>query len=106
MNESEARAWSAHLDQTLPEPAPQNRRMSNAELLERLEAALHLLQEVEAGMDGRPELVDLQSRLCDPIMPTLGMMVDELHYSRPDVTPEAPELDEEEDEGQGWGMKL
>lgn len=58
--------------------------MTNAELLERLEAALHLLQEVEGGMDDRPDLEDLQSRLCDPVMTTIGMMVDEIHYSRPE----------------------
>lgn len=92
---------------TAPPPAlrPRPSRLSNAELLERLEAALHILQEVEAGMDGRPELADLQTRLCDPVMPTIGMMVDELHYSRPDVSPEAPDLDEEEEEGQSWGME-
>lgn len=58
--------------------------MKNAELVEKLEQALALLQQVEAGMDDRPDLEDLAVKLANDVLPVVGMMVDEMHYSRPE----------------------
>lgn len=58
--------------------------MTNAEILEKLEAALKLIQEAEAGMDDRSDLDDVQSKLCNDVSPVIGALVDEVAYNRPE----------------------
>lgn len=60
--------------------------MTNADLIAKLEAALQLLREVEGGMDDRADLDDIQSKLANDVLPMVGMMVDLIHYERPDPT--------------------
>lgn len=58
--------------------------MNNTEILEKLEAALKLINEVESGIDARPDLDDLQVKLCNDVSPVIGALIDEVAYNRPE----------------------
>jgi hypothetical protein len=58
--------------------------MKNSEVVAKLEAALALLHEVEEAMDARTDLDDLATKMSNDVCPVIGMMIDEVHYNRPD----------------------
>lgn len=74
MNEHEQRAWAALLDATLPPPIPPADR-----LLDRVQAALATLQELEDELHRHPELGEFGQQVTDAVS-MVGRLQDRLDY--------------------------
>lgn len=97
MNETESRAWAAHLDATLPPPVPAGDR-----LYEHVRLAALALRELEIALDARPDLVEFGREVVDAVS-MVGRLTDQLDYERDQAEEEAD--DEEEDRGWAPGAR-